>query len=66
MGFVNRHLKKTNRASHHAPENLPKIGSFRGPNVSGKPGNLFDPKGHATRAEVAAMLHRFALAMDGE
>jgi hypothetical protein len=27
--------------------------------VSGKPGNLFDPKGSATRAEVAAILHRF-------
>jgi hypothetical protein len=27
--------------------------------VSGKPGNLVDPKGSATRAEVAAMLHRF-------
>ncbi|MCL2336675.1 MAG: S-layer homology domain-containing protein [Firmicutes bacterium] len=28
--------------------------------LSGKPGNLFDPQGMATRAEVAAMLHRFA------
>jgi hypothetical protein len=28
--------------------------------VSGKPGNLFDPKAGATRAEVAAILHRFA------
>ena len=27
--------------------------------ISGKPGNLFDPKANATRAEVAAMLHRF-------
>ncbi|ODM24960.1 hypothetical protein A7W90_01315 [Clostridium sp. Bc-iso-3] len=27
--------------------------------INGKPGNLFDPKGTATRAEVAAMLHRF-------
>ena len=27
--------------------------------ISGKPGNLFDPKGNATRAEVAAILHRF-------
>jgi hypothetical protein len=27
--------------------------------VSGKPNNLFDPKGNATRAEVAAILHRF-------
>jgi hypothetical protein len=30
-----------------------------------KPGNLFDPKGGATRAEIAAMLHRFALALAG-
>ncbi|MDR0491352.1 MAG: S-layer homology domain-containing protein [Oscillospiraceae bacterium] len=27
--------------------------------IGGKPGNLFDPKGTATRAETAAMLHRF-------
>ena len=27
--------------------------------MSGKPGNLFDPKGIATRAEVAAILRRF-------
>ena len=27
--------------------------------VSGKPGNLFDPSGEATRAEFAAMLRRF-------
>ncbi|MCL2337317.1 MAG: S-layer homology domain-containing protein, partial [Firmicutes bacterium] len=27
--------------------------------VSGKPGNLFDPQGTATRAEVASMLHRY-------
>jgi hypothetical protein len=27
--------------------------------ISGKPGNLFDPKGRATRAEVAAVLHRY-------
>jgi hypothetical protein len=30
--------------------------------ISGKPGNGFDPEGSATRAEVAAMLHRFAAA----
>ena len=30
--------------------------------ISGKPGNLFDPQGTATRAEVAAVLHRFATA----
>jgi len=28
--------------------------------INGKPGNLFDAKGIATRAEVAAMLHRFS------
>ena len=28
--------------------------------INGKPGNIFDPNGIATRAEVAAMLHRFA------
>jgi hypothetical protein len=28
--------------------------------LNGKPGNMFDPKGNATRAEVAAVLHRFA------
>jgi hypothetical protein len=39
---------------------------YRAGIISGKPGNLFDPKGEATRAEVAAMLHRFALAMAGE
>jgi uncharacterized repeat protein (TIGR02543 family) len=27
--------------------------------INGKPGNLFDPKGNATRAEFAAMLMRF-------
>jgi hypothetical protein len=32
--------------------------------VNGKPGNLFDPSGPATRAEVAAMLHRFILAAE--
>ena len=34
--------------------------------ITGKPGNLFDPKGTATRAEVAAMLHRFILAAESE
>jgi len=28
--------------------------------MTGKPNNIFDPKGSATRAEVAAVLHRFA------
>jgi hypothetical protein len=27
--------------------------------VNGRPGNRFDPRGNATRAEIAAMLHRF-------
>jgi len=31
--------------------------------INGKPGNIFDPLGNATRAEVAAMIHRFALAL---
>jgi len=26
--------------------------------VNGRPGNIFDPKGNATRAEVAAMIRR--------
>jgi hypothetical protein len=38
---------------------------YRAGIISGKPGNLFDPKGEAGRAEVAAMLHRFVLAMAG-
>jgi hypothetical protein len=29
--------------------------------IGGKPGNLFDPNGTATRAEATAMLHRFIL-----
>ncbi len=32
--------------------------------INGKPGNLFDPKGEATRAEVSAMLHRFLEAVE--
>jgi hypothetical protein len=39
---------------------------YRSGVISGKPGNLFDPKGTATRAEVAAMLHRFIIAVGGE
>jgi hypothetical protein len=35
---------------------------YRSGVISGKPGNLFDPQGTATRAEVAAMLHRFIIA----
>ena len=31
--------------------------------LKGKDGNLFDPKGTATRAEVAAMMHRFLEAL---
>ncbi|MDR1572426.1 MAG: S-layer homology domain-containing protein, partial [Clostridiales Family XIII bacterium] len=33
--------------------------------VEGRPGNVFDPKSEATRAEVAAVLHRFIVAVDG-
>jgi hypothetical protein len=32
--------------------------------ISGKPGNIFDPKGNATRAEAATMLTRFIEAME--
>ncbi|MDR1159055.1 MAG: S-layer homology domain-containing protein [Syntrophomonadaceae bacterium] len=32
---------------------------YSGGIVSGKPNNVFDPSGSATRAEVASMLHRF-------
>ena len=28
--------------------------------MTGKPDNMFDPRGNTTRAEVAAVLHRFA------
>ena len=31
--------------------------------INGKPGGIFDPQGIATRAEVAAMLHRFCEAV---
>jgi hypothetical protein len=31
--------------------------------INGKPNNRFDPKGNATRAEFAAMLHRYAAAL---
>jgi len=33
--------------------------------IGGKPGNIFDPRGNATRAEVAAMLSRFIAASGG-
>jgi hypothetical protein len=39
---------------------------FRAGIISGRPGNLFDPKGTATRAEVAAMIHRFLKAIEPE
>lgn len=32
---------------------------YRAGVINGKPGKLFDPRGTATRAETAAMLHRF-------
>ena len=31
--------------------------------IFGRPGNVFDPKANATRAEVAAVLHRFVAAL---
>jgi len=34
--------------------------------INGKENNMFDPKGNATRAEYAAMLHRYLLAIDTE
>ncbi|MDR0445696.1 MAG: S-layer homology domain-containing protein [Oscillospiraceae bacterium] len=34
--------------------------------INGKPGNLFDPQGTASRAEIAALLHRFVLLLDGD
>lgn len=37
---------------------------FKAGIVSGKPGNLFDPGGYATRAEVGVMLHRFILSVE--
>ena len=37
---------------------------FRAGIVGGKPGNLFDPKGFATRAEAASMLRRFVEAIE--
>jgi hypothetical protein len=33
--------------------------------MGGKPGNLLDPKGPATRAELAALLHRFLIVVNG-
>ncbi|MDR1617248.1 MAG: S-layer homology domain-containing protein, partial [Syntrophomonadaceae bacterium] len=32
---------------------------YNGGIISGKPNNIFDPRGNATRAEVTAMMHRF-------
>ena len=34
--------------------------------IEGRPGNIYDPVGKATRAEVAAMIHRFAKAVEIE
>ena len=33
--------------------------------IEGKPGGIFDPKGTATRAEVAAILHRLLQLAEG-
>lgn len=35
---------------------------FKAGIINGKPNNIFDPKGNATRAEAAAMLHRYIVA----
>jgi hypothetical protein len=37
---------------------------FKAGIINGKLDNRFDPKGAATRAEVAAMLHRFFMAVN--
>jgi uncharacterized repeat protein (TIGR02543 family) len=37
---------------------------YRGGMIVGKPDNFFDPKGSTTRAEVAALLHRFTKAAE--
>jgi uncharacterized repeat protein (TIGR02543 family) len=34
--------------------------------INGRPGEIFDPKGTATRAEAAAMLHRFLESIEDE
>ena len=39
---------------------------FKAGIVSGKPGNVFDPKGNATRAEVATMLMNFLEAIEND
>jgi len=38
---------------------------FKAGVIAGKPGNIFDPRGNATRAEVASMLARFVAASIG-
>jgi len=37
------------------------VACFEAGVINGKDGNIFDPRGNATRAEAAAMLHRFLL-----
>ena len=34
--------------------------------INGKPGNIIDPKGKATRAEVATIIHRFVIMVLGK
>ena len=34
--------------------------------INGKPGDIFDPQVSGTRAEVAAMIHRFCEAIEGK
>jgi len=42
----------------------PVVALFSAGVINGKQGNLFDPTGTATRAEAAAMLHRFLVAAE--
>jgi hypothetical protein len=39
---------------------------YRSDIITGRPGKLFDPKGQTTRAEAAAILHRFAETASGD
>jgi hypothetical protein len=65
-GFAEMDIRETRQAvafdddadiSGYAKESIGRL--FRAGIINGKPGNLFDPKGNATRAEFAAMLQRF-------
>ena len=47
--------------SDYAKEAVERL--FKAAIIEGRPGEIFDPLGQATRAEVAAMVHRFLLAI---